>query len=88
MYTLYITHKGGNIHSWKVCPLRHLQRIMCDDFIVWFILIVWQSELADLHLCVTEASMRDPRIPQPVWSGEDVTDWSVGEFQKMIRERG
>lgn len=54
-----------DLHSWKVHPLRHVLRIVGENLVVRFVLRVWHSELANLHLSITEASVRDPRIPQP-----------------------
>ena len=44
-------------------PLWYLIRVLGHYFVVRLSRVVWQSELAHLHLRVTEATVRDASIP-------------------------
>lgn len=52
-------------------PLWYLIRVLGHYFVVRLSRVVWQSELAHLHLRVTEATVRDASIPHSTGEGHN-----------------
>ena len=52
-------------------PLRNVLRVVSGRVIVWFTIVGWQPELADLKLSVCESTARYASIAQPVRGQHD-----------------
>ena len=53
-------------HFREMSPLWYLIWVLGHYFVVGLFWVVWQSELAHLHLCVTESTVRDASIPHSI----------------------
>ena len=74
----------------EVSPGRDLLRVVGQFLVVWLSIIVCQSELAHLELCVCQSSVGYPGISQPfgnghITSGEGVNKNNYCRFSKNGR---
>lgn len=60
-------------HFREMSPLWYLIRVLGHYFIIGLFRVVWQSELAHLHLCVAESTVRDASIPHSTDEGNNDT---------------
>ena len=67
-------------HGREVGPLRHLQGALCHHQVVWLPWVVWDTKLAHLNLRVTESTVRDACVAQPVRAGRE---WRWQHFSQV-----